>query len=43
MALAFAPMALKMPMAINNPGVVTKSYPHYWSDLQKAQFSIEEQ
>ena len=42
MALAFAPLSLKMPISINNPQVVTKSYPHYWDDLKKAQFTIQE-
>ena len=42
MALAFAPLAFKMPISINNPQVVTKSYPHYWDDLKKAQFTIQE-
>ena len=41
MALAFAPLAFKMPISINNPQVVTKSYPHYWDDLKKAQFTIQ--
>ena len=41
MALAFAPMALKMPISINNPQVVTKSYPRFWEDLEKAGFAIE--
>ncbi len=40
MALAFAPLAFRMPICINNPHVVTKSYPHYWDDLKKAQFII---
>ena len=40
MALAFAPISLVRPIVINNPQVVTKSYPHYWSDLQKAGFTI---
>ena len=40
MALAFAPMALKMPVCINNPQVVTKSYPHYWEDMEKAGFLL---
>jgi 3-phosphoshikimate 1-carboxyvinyltransferase len=38
MALAFAPMAMKMPISINNPKVVTKSYPRFWEDLEKAGF-----
>ena len=34
MALAFAPYALKHDgLIINNPQVVTKSYPNYWNDL----------
>ena len=40
MALAFAPMALRMPVAINHPQVVTKSYPHYWDDLRQAGFKV---
>lgn len=43
MALAFAPAACQFPgLRINNPGVVSKSYPHYWDDLRKAGFNIEE-
>ena len=42
MALAFAPYALITDgLTINNPKVVTKSYPHYWEDLQKVGFNIE--
>lgn len=43
MALAFAPLALKAPIAINNPDVVTKSYPHFWEDIKKAGFDIQVQ
>jgi len=43
MALAFAPYALKQgSILINNPQVVTKSYPNYWQALQEAGFTIEE-
>ncbi|MBR1448138.1 MAG: 3-phosphoshikimate 1-carboxyvinyltransferase [Prevotella sp.] len=42
MALAFAPLAMKMPISINNPQVVTKSYPHFWDDLRKAGFTIND-
>lgn len=43
MALAFAPASCRFPgLRINNPGVVSKSYPHYWDDLRKAGFNIEE-
>ncbi len=41
MALAFAPAACRIDqLRINNPQVVTKSYPHYWDDLKDAQFDI---
>ena len=43
MALAFAPAALRMDsLIINNPQVVSKSYPKYWDDLRSAGFEIEE-
>ena len=43
MALAFAPLAFKFPqIEINNPEVVSKSYPHYWEDLKKVGFEINE-
>jgi 3-phosphoshikimate 1-carboxyvinyltransferase len=36
MALAFAPVALiNGSISINNPMVITKSYPGYWADLKK--------
>jgi 3-phosphoshikimate 1-carboxyvinyltransferase len=42
MALSFAPAALRFEgVRINNPQVVTKSYPHFWDDLRAAQFSVE--
>ena len=41
MALAFAPAVLRMDsLRINNPQVVTKSYPHFWNDLQNAGFKV---
>ena len=44
MALAFAPASSRFPgLRINAPGVVTKSYPHYWDDLRAAGFVIEEE
>ncbi len=44
MALAFAPAALRFPgIRINNPMVVTKSYPQYWDHLRAAGFVIEEE
>lgn len=43
MALAFAPMALGgLSMRIEDPMVVTKSYPGFWEDLQKVGFTVEE-
>ena len=42
MALAFAPFACQQEgLVINNPQVVTKSYPRYWEDLKAAGFEIE--
>ena len=44
MAMAFAPACLVLgEIRINNPHVVTKSYPRYWKDLQKAGFIIKEE
>lgn len=42
MAMAFAPTAFVNPgIRIADPHVVSKSYPGYWNDLQKAGFTIE--
>ncbi len=35
MAMAFAPLALKAPIIVNDAEVVSKSYPDYWADLEK--------
>ena len=44
MAMAFAPACLVMDnICINNPQVVSKSYPHYWDDLKAAGFIIKEE
>lgn len=42
MAMAFAPAALVRPEGIEiaDPEVVTKSYPAFWTDLQKAGFCV---
>ncbi|MFC6997774.1 3-phosphoshikimate 1-carboxyvinyltransferase [Rufibacter roseus] len=42
MAMAFAPLALKLPLVVEEPKVVRKSYPRYWEELQKAGFEVEE-
>ncbi|WP_281238744.1 3-phosphoshikimate 1-carboxyvinyltransferase [Flavobacterium praedii] len=38
MAMAFAPLGLKVPIIINNADVVSKSYPDFWDDLKKLNF-----
>lgn len=35
MAMAFAPASLLFPIEIENPHVVSKSYPKFWEDLEK--------
>lgn len=35
MAMAFAPLALKLPIVIEDAEVVSKSYPTFWEDLKK--------
>ena len=35
MAMAFAPLALKVSIKINEAEVVSKSYPDFWEDLKK--------
>lgn len=43
MAMAFAPAAIKFPgLMINEPEVVSKSYPGFWNDLKKAGFLLEQ-
>jgi len=43
MAMSFAPGAMVFrTLNINNPEVVTKSYPNFWDDLKRAGFNIEE-
>lgn len=43
MAMAFAPAAIKLEhLNIDEPQVVSKSYPNYWNDLRKVGFNIEE-
>lgn len=44
MALAFTPFALKRQgLLINNPLVVSKSYPKFWEDIKGAGFRISEE
>jgi len=42
MAMAFAPLAIKKPIVIEDSGVVSKSYPDFWSDLKTLGFTVEE-
>lgn len=42
MAMAFAPLALKVPIIIENAEVVSKSYPDFWNDLKELKFEISE-
>ncbi|MHA7111165.1 3-phosphoshikimate 1-carboxyvinyltransferase [Sunxiuqinia elliptica] len=42
MALAFAPTALNFPIAIDDPMVVTKSYPKYYDHLKQVGFEISQ-
>jgi len=41
MALAFAPAAFEGKLILDDPMVITKSYPGYYEDLKKAGFRIE--
>jgi len=40
MAMAFAPLALKVPILIKDAKVVSKSYPSFWEDLKSLGFKI---
>ena len=42
MAMSFAPLALPLgSILIEEPNVVTKSYPLFWNDLEKLGFTIK--
>ncbi len=41
MAMAFAPLAIKKSININNADVVSKSYQNFWKDLQQVGFILE--
>lgn len=42
MAMAFAPLALRVPIVIEEAEVVSKSYPNFWTDLKSVGLKIEE-
>ncbi|MFN7420046.1 MAG: 3-phosphoshikimate 1-carboxyvinyltransferase, partial [Flavobacterium sp.] len=39
MAMAFAPLALRVPLIIEDAEVVSKSYPTFWGDLARVGIS----
>ncbi len=41
MAMAFGPLGLCTPLKINDAGVVSKSYPDFWNDLETLGFSVD--
>jgi 3-phosphoshikimate 1-carboxyvinyltransferase len=41
MAMAFAPLALKTSILIENADVVSKSYPHFWEDFKAIGFRLD--
>lgn len=42
MAMAFAPLSIKVPIVIEEAEVVSKSYPAFWEDLKQIGLQIEE-
>lgn len=40
MAMAFAPLATRLPLIIEEPSVVNKSYPRFWENLQQVGFAL---
>jgi 3-phosphoshikimate 1-carboxyvinyltransferase len=42
MAMAFAPLAIKTTIIINDAEVVSKSYPDFWKDLEQLGFKIKD-
>ena len=42
MAMAFAPLAIIKPIIINDPKVISKSFPSFWSILSELNFIISE-
>ncbi|RPH28638.1 MAG: hypothetical protein EHM93_18590 [Bacteroidales bacterium] len=43
MVMAFAPIAITgIPVVIENPNLVSKSYPSYWDDFKKVGFSVDQ-
>lgn len=42
MAMAFAPLCMKMDVTIENPMVIEKSYPTFWDEVKQLSIEIEE-
>jgi len=42
MAMAFAPLATRMDVEIENPDAVRKSYPNFWKDMISFGFSVNQ-
>lgn len=42
MAMAFAPLALRVPLVIEKADVVSKSFPDFWKDLEKIGVILKE-
>tara|TARA_B100000989_G_C19230652_1_gene339744 strand:- start:14 stop:574 length:561 start_codon:yes stop_codon:yes gene_type:complete len=40
MAMSFAPLSILIPIRINDPQVVSKSYVKFWDDIEKLGFEI---
>jgi 3-phosphoshikimate 1-carboxyvinyltransferase len=40
MAMAFAALAVKVPITIKDAGVVSKSYPSFWEDMERLGFIV---
>jgi len=41
MAMAFAPLGLRVPITINDCGVVSKSFPSFWKDMTTIGISVD--
>lgn len=41
MAMAFAPLALKTSLYVNDAEVVSKSYPDFWEDMKNLNFEVK--
>ena len=41
MAMAFAPLAIKTSLFVNDAEVVSKSYPDFWEDMKNLKFKVQ--